>query len=232
MSSRGAIVIAAIAVVVVVAVVAALAWKSREVIDERSGLLPYTTSKVKEIEVFGGATIYLDQETSRPDPDVVNAIVLISFGAVSLVIGLILRALRGILDRPARFYCWASAGLAYLGLDELLGGHETLGHNLRFLTHLPGVEAPDDFLVLIYGLAGLVFLFYWRDVLSSSTTAMRFLGVGIAFMGLSVASDVVFELSIEDALEIMSAISIVAGLGVLAGSHLSAAIDSVRMQAP
>ena len=96
---------------------------------------------------------------------------------MALMTALLLGAV-GSRARLRRFFGFAAGGLAFLAADELFAIHETVGHNLRFLADLPGVERPDDVVFLSYGLAVLVFAWLFRDILLQNVAAVRLFGVG------------------------------------------------------
>jgi hypothetical protein len=181
------------------------------------------------VEVLGQVTIYADEE-SRTNVDFVSGLILISAGVASLVVGLVLRAYDGA-SRPqlVRFYLFTFAGAAFLGLDEMLGVHETIGANLGFLADLPGVEKADDLIFASYVVPALAYLVAFRNVFLSSRRALTLFGLALGLFFVSAATDIdVVEVGygVEDAIEVLSSVCIVAGLSSLAVEHVSAAIET------
>ena len=132
---------AAAVILVLLAVLVALAPSVYEVQAKGKGppLVPYEgTGLIYKVKVLDTFTIYADEE-SRPIPDKLSSAGLVAAATVALMTWLLLHA-AGADARRRRFYGYATIGLAYLAADELLAFHETIGHNLQFLTDVPGVE--------------------------------------------------------------------------------------------
>ena len=81
-----------------------------------------------------------------------------------LALGTLLWGVGQRVRRTAHAYLIGGLGLWVLALDELFGVHETLGHNMEFLTVL-GVEEPDDAILMIYPVAIAIYVWKFRDVL-------------------------------------------------------------------
>jgi hypothetical protein len=181
-------------------------------------LVPYEGSglvyKVRVLDLF---SIRADEE-SRPQSDKLSSIGLVAAASMCLMTLLLLNAARG--DRRLRrFYAYATAGLAYLAADEIFAIHETVGHNLRFLADLPGVERPDDVIFLSYGLPLAIFAWVFRDVLLADRRAARLFAVGTVLFAIAVAGDIV-GVSIDELAEPLAAICLVAGLILITASAL------------
>ena len=126
-----------------------------------------------------------------------------------------------------QFYLVAGAGLAFLAFDELFALHETVGHNLRFLADLPGVERPDDVLVLLYVIPLAYCAYRFRSVVSESPRALKLFGVGVGFFLLSVIADFGSS-SVEEGLEMLSLVGLLAGFIVLFLQHVAEAEQRYR----
>lgn len=215
----GRVRIAILAAVLAVAGIGALALLSTaEVVDEGYGLRPYDSGKVYEIELAGSFTIYADEE-SRLASDLLTGSALIALAAAAGMAYLLLRAARG-RRRLLLFYGLAAAGFAFLAVDELLAVHETVGHNLLFLSDVPGVDRPDDALYALYAVPALAFVVYFRDVLVDSTWAARLFGGAVAAFLCAGVADLA-GLGIDELIEPLVALLIASGFLSLIATHLS-----------
>jgi hypothetical protein len=209
--------------VVVVLTLSALVYFAPSLYDvEAKGkgppLVPYQGSGlVYKVRVLDAFSLYADEE-SRPSPDKLSAIALVAAASMSFMTLLLLSAAGG--DRRLRrFYAFATAGLAYLAADEMFAFHETLGHNLRFLADLPGVERPDDVVFLSYSIPLAIFAWAFRDVLLSEPRATRLFAVGTGFFAVAVAGDLA-GVSIDEPAEVVAAICLMAGLVIITAGAL------------
>jgi hypothetical protein len=229
LNRRTALIAIAVVALVAAGVLAASARSLYEVEDKGRNLLPYDAGRVYKVRVFDSFTMYADGE-SKVEADTIEGILLVATATAALIAFLLLRAAGG--DRQRlRFYLLAFLGIGFLALDELFSIHETIGHNMRFLRDLPGVERPDDVIFASYGIPALAFLIYFRDVFLASRRATILIGLGVALFGLSAVSDIAaapfeeaFSLeegSFEEAVELLGVISIAAGFGALISEHLS-----------
>lgn len=119
--------------------------------------------------------------------DVVGALFLWSAG----VLGVRTWRLRG--DVPgASYWLFAGMGMVYLGFDELLNVHETLGRNLweAGVPNPPGFNHLDDFLVLLYACAGLaVTIGYLPELRRSGRAVIMPFGLALGLLGVSIVID-------------------------------------------
>ena len=201
------------------AVVLYLMASSVEVLQEGK-LLPYTDGHIYRLRFFGWLELYAEP-SRRPDiPDVFTTFVLMTLSGVALVTGVALKWARGFSDQaPSHFFLIVWLGAAYLAADELLGLHESIGHNLRFLLGVPGITRPDDFLLLIYGLVALGVLFAFRDVILSSRPARPlFVALVIAVVLVPVAD--ITGSFLEEPAEMAAVATMLAAFVVLAVDHL------------
>jgi hypothetical protein len=129
--------------------------------------------------------------------------------------------------RMRRFYAFVTAGLAYLAADELFAFHETLGHNLRFLADLPGVERPDDVVFLSYGLPLAIFAWCFRDILFANRRATRVFALGTALFAVAAAGDVA-GVAIDEPAEVLAAACLAAGVVIISVDVLGAQLGLGR----
>jgi hypothetical protein len=204
--------------IVLVGLVMVLAPSLYEVVDEGRNLRPYDSGVVHKIEVADSLTLYADDE-SAPEVDTISGSALVALATAAFMACMLLGGGRGP-DRLRRFYAVSAAGFAFLAADELFAIHETVGHNLLFLSDIPGVERPDDVIIALYLIPAVAFLVYFRDVLMSSSRAVLLFGAAIAAFALSGLADVA-GIGADEALEIVTAGLIAAGFVTLLVSHLS-----------
>lgn len=236
LNKRTALLAIVIVALVAAGVLAASARSLYEVEAKGRNLLPYDAGRVYKVRVFDSFTMYADGE-SKIEADTIEGILLVSTSTAALIAFLLLRAAGGPLQR-LRFYLLIFLGMGFLALDELFSIHETLGHNLRFLKDLPGVERPDDVIFASYGIPALAFLIYFRDVFLASRRGTVLIGLGVALFGLSAVSDVAaapfeeaFSLeegSFEEAVELLGVVSLTAGFAILIAEHLAETLGLPR----
>jgi hypothetical protein len=189
-----------------------------EVVDQGRDLRPYESGEIYEIRVADSVTVYAAEE-SRPDTDAISGSALVALATASLMTFLLLAA-TGAAMRLRAFYAVAAAGFAFLALDELFAVHETVGHNLLFLSDLPGIERPDDAIFALYVIPAVAFLLYFRDILTGSRRAVWLFAAAIGVFLLAGLSDVA-GVGTDELLEVVSAGFIVGGFVTLIVAHLS-----------
>jgi hypothetical protein len=194
--------------------VLATAFATAEVLA-RGELLPYTPMTVERVEVLGGLELWVARE-SLARLDLLNGLILFAGSGMALVAAL--RA--GGQDRLRGLFLLLAAGLAFLGLDELLALHETIGYNLDFLADVPGARSPEDVLFALYALPALAFFFYYRDLLAGSPGGARLVMAGVALFLAAAALDVADVLLDEQWLEPVASLALVAGFLLVALHHL------------
>lgn len=209
------IVIALVAIVVIV--LALVAYRSAETLDS-GHLLPYTKAKAERIEIFGGPRLTIQVEPpSRIDS--LTTACFFGLAAISLLMTLMLRGIEG---RGRERWFWAAiiVGAVYLGLDELLGLHESIGANLRFLGDLPGVNSPEDVVISLYVIPGALFLYFFWSLLRASRLGLRLLVVGFVLFVFAAALDDIDTLMDEQLVELASTVVLFAGFLVIAMREL------------
>lgn len=215
--SRRALIAASILGLVILAL-ALMAPSLYEVQDHGRDIVPYPNAgDVYKIRVLDTVTVYADGE-SRPIPDKISSAGLVAAATMTLIAALLLNA-AGAGRRKRRFYTLATIGLAALAFDEIFAVHQTIGHNLRFLADLPGVDRPDDVVFALIGLAALAFVWSFRDILLSRRRPTQLFAVGAAFFGIAVLGDVTSR-GFEEPAEVVAAGFCLAGLVVLTAAIL------------
>jgi hypothetical protein len=179
--------------------------------------VPYPAGQVEEVRVLNAVDVYVDGEP-KPGASVFGAIALLMLATAAFVTMAVLR-LAAARRRLVMFWSIAAAGLALAGADELLALHETVGHNLRFLADLPGVQRPDDLVLALYLPAALVFGWWFRAVLREHRLTFTCLTAALACFGLAVASDLA-SVRLEEWFELLAGLLIAAGIVALMYHHL------------
>jgi hypothetical protein len=210
---RSLLVAAGAAGAVVVALLVLAALDAREI--AHGDLLPWDIHGVRQIDALG-LRVYLDAETN-PDTNVVNGWVIVAIAAVCGFAALIGHRI-GVPRRHVRFLALISAATLWLALDEDLGLHESIGYNLPFLADLPGVSHPDDALIGLYLLGGLLVLYLHRDLLRASRAAMRWFAgtllLGVGAVGADLSGVVPYHA--EEYVEILTSLTILVAMSLLA----------------
>lgn len=209
----GKIVVAIGALLLLLIVSAYVVSKNYEVVAEGS-LLSYTDAQVAKLRLFDEFTIYVAKERPRP-PDILNGVMLAMLAGIALFA----LALIPTGDREARrirvFFALCWTGFAYVAADELMGIHETLGHNLQFLGAVPGVHRPDDVIFAAYVVPALLVLFIYRRMFLSSKLVLALFGTAIGFFAVAGVMDIA-GIGLDELAEPLSAIFILAGFMKLA----------------
>lgn len=201
-----------------------------EVQDEGRGpgIVPYRSGLLYEVRVLDAFTLYAPEE-ARPEADKLSAIALVAATTMTLLALLLLAAARGD-ARLRRFFAFTTAGLALLTFDELFALHEMIGHNLRFLADVPGVERPDDLIFALYGPALLVFAWFFRDVLFAHRRPAQLFAIGAVFFAIAALGDLAGSF-VDEPAEIVASACLVAGLGLLTAICLRQELELDRIAA-
>lgn len=189
-----------------------------EVVDKGHDIRGYDSGVIYKIEIADSVTVYAAEE-SQPDMDHISGSALVALATASLMVALLLGA-KGGSRRIRKFYVFATAGLAFLAFDEFFAVHETIGHNLLFLSDFPGIERPDDLIIALYVIPAIAFLYYFRDVLTDSRRAIQFFLAALVGFVLAGLSDIA-GLSVDEPLEVLTAAMIVGGFISLIVTHLA-----------
>lgn len=200
-----------------------------EVVDKGRDIRPYESGPIYKIRLADTATVYASAE-SRPDTDAISGSAMVALGTAALMTYLLLAA-RGARQHLRRFYGLAAAGFAFLALDEFFAIHETIGHNLLFLSDLPGVERPDDVIFGLFVVPALAFLYVFRDIVSSSKRAIQFFVAALILFACAGFSDLA-GVGTDEPLEVLSAACIVGGFVSLIVMHLSSELGLGREASP
>lgn len=212
-------------VIAVLAVAAAVALAPGPLYERRGTVpVPYDARDVYEVRLLGAITVYVDGKLygapgePRINANLIGSIALLMLATAVFVVATALRIARA-RRRLTTFYLLAAGALGFAGLDKLLAIHESVGHNLRFLADVPGVERPDDLILALYLVPALAGVYWFRDVLTSDRGAAGALAAALVFFALSAFADLASS-SAEKPLELISGLFIAIGLTRLVHHHL------------
>lgn len=202
--------------------VLALVLLSGAEVLEKGQLLPYTEGQIYKVRFGGGLVLYVEPDL-KPNLDLLNAYLLTGLAFVALSFASVLAFLARRDGAAFRFFTAAFFGASYLVADELLGIHETLGHNLQFLRKLPLVERPDDVVLLLTALLAAAVLARFRGTILASKPATALFATSFGLFLLSALGDLL-SLPFEEAAEVLAAVGLVAAMVVLGLHHARAAL--------
>lgn len=192
--------------------------------EVREGELIPAAGPVVEVRVFDSVTLYLEPEYRRPNKDTFTSMLLLAMSSMGFTGYLLLRAAGpAAACRTRRFLGLCAAGTAWLSADELLGLHETIGHNLLWpLRDLPGLHNPDDLFSVAYPILGLIVLFRYRDVVLSSRMALGLFGAAALLAIAAGGIDVLTDRDLEEPVEAAAAVCLASGFAMLVVDRLAA----------
>jgi hypothetical protein len=215
-----------IAVVIVLAAGAILVGSTYRIVDEGE-LLSYTAGYVYRVELLGMFELWAEPEV-KPRIDVFNSMVLVSLSSMALLATILIEvASPDASPKTRRFFLATWIGLGFLGLDELLGVHESVGHNLQFLRELPAVDRPDDAVFALYVVPAAVYIVYFRNTIAASRWALGLFAAVFAILVMMIVLEVGFgELAelLEEPLELLGVLLLGAGFVVLFVRLLASAL--------
>lgn len=215
-AGKSALFVIVFLIVTVVVIVAVTLPFNYEVIA-KGQLLDYTQGRIYELRLYDRFNVYIEPEI-KPNKDFLNGAMLgaVSFIAMTFSICLHAFGVRGYAV-ARQFFAVLSVGFLYLAADELLGIHESMGHNLQYLSAVPGIERPDDLIIVMYGLVALLFLIVYRKFLWRYRRAGRWFAATLVLFGFAAAADA-FSSRYEEYLELLGSVCLVIGtmdLGLL-----------------
>jgi len=186
---------------------------SAEVVERRPDL-PFT-----RFRIFDAFDLLVNKEGKRPTIDLLNTFVLLSCASVSLFAALLLRGIGS--ARPQWLFILAGLGTGFLALDETFAVHESLGHNLGFLSAVPGIEHPDDLIFALYAVPTLAFLVAFRDLILGDRRGRLLIGAAGVLYVVAAAFDVLVDNPrLEDSVEVVSSVCLLAALTLMASNRI------------
>ena len=217
--------VAALVALLAVVVFGIMCLSTAEVVDEGE-LLPYVKGySIYRLRVLDKYEFFVEPDY-KPRSDALNAYVLVGIAFISLTFAVVIKVLSiGSARKAFRLFIWTFFGANYLAADEFLGIHETLGHNMQFLTTIvPIAERPDDAIILFYTIPAFLFVcFFYKTLLASKAAVSLFVAALVMFAIAAVADG--FALPIEEFCEMTSSLCIVSGV-------LSLGVHHIRSRAP
>ena len=194
-------------------------------------LLPYTSGEIYRIVLFDRVSIYVEPET-KPSLDVFNSYILVSISSISLLALILVPARTASAPRVRTFFLLSWLGTGLLAADELLGVHESLGHNLQSLRDIPGVDRPDDVIVGLYGVAALAYVAAFRRIILASVRARILFALAVLVVVLAAAADVADVCQVEELLEALASVFVLVGFTILTVEELRSPDDAVAPVPP
>lgn len=217
------LVLIAAALLVGLALLAALGYLTADVVAE-GRLLPYTPADAERLRVFDLFEVTIQHEP----PSIIDSLssaTFVAIAAVALLAALVVWGRDG--DRLLIwFYGVLAAGMGYLGLDEIVGFHEAIGANMRFLGDLPSVNSPEDVVIALYAVPAGAFVYLFWDKLTASRAGFRLVALGAALYAFAAVLDVLDAVMDEQLVELSS------GLALLGGFMAYALEDMLAAQPP
>ena len=185
----------------------------------RRGAVPPAFEDYEVVQVrLLGLEFYADTSSGLADLVTVAALAgaAVALGGVALLLARLGAAHVG-------SFAAAAAGAAFLAADDLLGAHETVGHNLGILAALPVVDHPDDAVLGLYAL--VVVAFAWsRRHLAAGTPRWPWVSCAVAGT-FAVAHDLLplHFTAAEEGAEVMAALALLTGVGLVAAREAASA---------
>lgn len=172
---------------------------------EKGQLLSYTNGRIYHIRLFNTFELYVEP-SNRLSMDVVTTYILLamsftSFAAISVMLKL--PSQDAGYTRAVHMLLFLGLGTHYLAIDEYFGLHETMGHNLQWLRHLPGVVRPDDVIIVLYVFPALIFLYKFHDLLQACRGSLNLFLASIVLFAGSAITDLT-HIPGEEALEVLT----------------------------
>lgn len=178
---------------------------------DRGHFVDYTEHEVLRARIFDSFSVLAAPET-RADTDLMNVVVLCLLAGTA-----VLAAVLSPKGRMRMFFAIAAAGAFLASLEEGFELSETLGYNMGWFAD-NGI--PVRKIDVLDAVPAAVFIWAFRDLLVSSSTALWFLVFGaLLFLG-SLVFEVVALSPVEDVFEVVASASLFLGFLVLAADRL------------
>jgi hypothetical protein len=185
----------------------------------RGHFVDYTEHEVLRARIFDSFSVLAAPET-RANTDLMNVIVLCLLAGTA-----VLAAVLSPKGRMRWFFAIAAAGAFLASLEEGFELSETLGYNLGwFADHGIPVRKID----IVDAIPAAVFIWAFRDLLVSSTTALWFFVFGALLFLCSLVLEVVALTPVEDVFEVVASASLFLGFLVLAADRLGSLQERAR----
>jgi hypothetical protein len=186
---------------------------------DRGHFVGYTEHEVLRARIFDSFSVLAAPET-RADTDLMNVVVLCLLAGTA-----VLAAVLSPKGRMRIFFAIAAAGAFLASLEEGFELSETLGYNLAwFADHGIPVRKID----VLDAVPAAVFIWAFRDLLVSSSTALWFLVFGALLFLASLVFEVVALSPVEDVFEVVASASLFLGFLVLAADRLRPLQEAAR----
>lgn len=172
---------------------------------EKGQLFSYSHGTIYHLRLFNLFELFVEN-SNRPSIDLATTYILLAMGVASLVAVIVILRFNSqdeLYTRTIKMMLYLGLGTHYLALDEHFGIHETIGHNLQWLRHLPGVVRPDDVIITLYLFPALIFIYRFHDLLRNcrGSFALFILSI-LLFLGAAVSD--LFHIRGEEVIELLS----------------------------
>jgi len=200
-----------VAAVVAVVSLLAVAWLRRAPVIAEGHLLPFLPADYVVYRVrVAGIELYVDKAYGRGD--IATSALLVVFAAYVLWLAFTLRRRGTDTFQPLLI---AAGGALFLAGDDMLSLHETVGHNLGFLTDVPGVDHPDDLIMGLYVLMVTAFCWRHRDLAPAGSRARAAWLVAAA---IGATAELLDMLPFDSTRHVEEGLEAVCALGLLIGA--------------
>lgn len=211
---------------VMIAALALILYATADTVEEGE-ILPYTTATAERVSTVLGFELTIQNEP----PNRVDSLTAALLAAVGMI-GMLLLLARPQADRRDQwFYGLLTLGAGFLAIDEILGVHETIGANMRFLGDLPGVNSPEDVVFGFYLLPALAFLIVFREKLMATRLSQWAIGLGLMLYIAAAILDVLDALLDEQFVETASIASLGIGFTAIALADLGSDVSKQSAKA-
>ena len=198
----------------------AMCLATAEVVD-KGELLPYVKGySIYKVRVLDRYEFFVEPDY-KPNSDAFNAYVLVGIAFISLTFAIVIRVLKMESARKAfTFFICMFFGATAAALDEFLGIHESLGHNMQFLPALvPISDRPDDVIIALYCIPAILFVgFFFRTLMASKAAIGLFVAAVIVYGIGSIADCLVMP--IEEVCEVIASLCLISGVISLGVHHI------------
>lgn len=198
--------------IVAILLLGLIAWAaaSAEVVER--GLRSEDGTPLVRIRFFGLFTMKAET-ASKPDSDIANSLLLAMLSGISLLAAVLMHRFGGGVARLRYFFPVAFLGFGWLALDEILELNESVSQNFSWGDHLDAIT---------YVPLALIFLWFFRDILLSSRTALWLCAAAVALAAASTGLDALHTgTGPEEKMEPLASLLLVAAFVVLSVEQLS-----------
>jgi len=212
---------------IILILIFALVLKNNYEVVEKGRLLEYSSGFVYKVRLFDKFTLIVEPECHNVR-DVFTSFLLYGLAFISLTYALLIAKITKCKwdNKYFKMFVTLFFGMSYLGFDEILGIHESIGHNMVFLMELPFIKRPDDAIIVSYLIPVSGFLYYFRRELLSNRTSLWVLAGAVFFLSVATLADVfTFKIPVEEISEIIASLCLITAFLLLGLNYLNNIIE-------